>query len=240
MDYSDQDAIIFFQNHIAVAENCWLWTGFFDRKNLPIIRLVSNELYPNGKPKYKEYSARKLSLHLADREFNHQSTITCGNSLCVNPDHLITTVEEKFWSKVIITEGCWNYQGQRDKDDYGKLKIGKKTTQAHRYSYELHFGTIQNTLLIVCHTCDNPPCVNPEHLYLGTHKDNARDRNTRNRAYIANGELCNFAKLREFQIPIIRKLYDNGFTMNEIAIRFEVHPATIRSIVNRINWKHVP
>lgn len=81
--------------------------------------------------------------------------------------------EERFWAKVAVSDGCWEWCGHRDKDGYGTLRVGGTQVRAHRFSYELHHG---HTDLLVRHTCNNPPCVNPAHLLPGTHLENMADR----------------------------------------------------------------
>ena len=87
------------------------------------------------------------------------------------------TTEERFWAKVAKSEGCWEWQGATI-DGYGSFWENKRGIRAHRYSYRLHYGPFDERL-VVRHSCDNPKCVRPEHLRLGTSSDNMRDRTER-------------------------------------------------------------
>lgn len=81
----------------------------------------------------------------------------------------------RFWSKVTKGDGCWEWHGARFKQGYGILTIGGKSLLAHRVSVELSTGKPIPEGMLVCHHCDNPPCVRPDHLFVGTDGDNVRD-----------------------------------------------------------------
>lgn len=140
-----------------------------------------------------------------------------------------------FDSKYVISKkGCWEWTGYCDKDGYPK--IGDKCLGAHRYSYERFKGKIPEGML-VCHSCDNPSCVNPEHLWLGSHNDNAQDKVQKKRQAI--GEKIGNAKLTEYEVKEIRKLSEEGMTQNEIGKKFNISQAVISKIVLKEAWKHV-
>lgn len=96
---------------------------------------------------------------------------------------------EKFWSKVDKSQlspgGCWLWTSYK-KQGYGYFRINNKDIGAHRVSYELIYGPFDKCLF-VCHKCDNPPCVNPDHLWLGTNQDNMEDMYNKNRGYKSHG-----------------------------------------------------
>ncbi len=89
--------------------------------------------------------------------------------------------QKPFWPQVDKSGDCWIWTGRLDQDGYGKYRFQLRAVRAHRWSYEEANGPIPAGL-IICHHCDNPPCVRPSHLYAGTHADNDRDKRTRGRA----------------------------------------------------------
>lgn len=89
-------------------------------------------------------------------------------------------LEDRFWVKVRKSDGCWEWTAASKQGGYGKIAVGRRLMLAHRVSWELANGPIPDGLL-VCHTCDNPPCVRPDHLFLGTQTDNMRDAVRKNR-----------------------------------------------------------
>lgn len=89
-------------------------------------------------------------------------------------------IENRFWTKVDVRDGCWSWRAARNPKGYGVFSCEGRTVSAHRFSYELYNGPIPSGM-VVRHKCDNPPCVNPDHLELGTQADNERDKINRGR-----------------------------------------------------------
>lgn len=148
----------------------------------------------------------------------------------------------RYWKHVQKNaDGCWGWNGRCDKDGYGNLSAwtpdGKETTvRAHRVSYELHFGPIPDGIE-VCHTCDNPPCSKPEHLFLGTHLANVADMVAKARRPDARGERNSQSTLTESDILLIRSRSDEPDA--RLAREFGVGCSTISKIQSRKRWTHV-
>ena len=144
-----------------------------------------------------------------------------------------------FWSNVEITDTCWIWKSSVDHRGYGRFSV-KGWKKSHRLSYEFFYGRIPSGLC-VCHHCDNPLCVNPTHLFTGTHRDNMRDMFAKGRGKVIGlkGEESYQSKLKTKDIIKIRKLRQQGKTYQVIADKFNVSPPTIRDIITSRTWAHV-
>lgn len=149
---------------------------------------------------------------------------------------------KRFWDKVLKVEnGCWEWQAARDKDGYGKFGQNRKDLRAHRVAYKLMVDEIPDGVHVL-HRCDNPPCCNPDHLFLGTNTDNMRDKMAKGRdnSWKVSGENNVDAKLTNYDILAIRLEYAmGGNTQRKIGAAYGVSQSAIYLIVNRKNWKHV-
>jgi hypothetical protein len=137
---------------------------------------------------------------------------------------------------------CWKWSGGYGRRGYGRFQGNDcKLLPAHRFSYYLHHPLnefIENIEFFVCHSCDNPECCNPEHLFLGTHIENMRDRDEKGRGGQPNGEKNGQAKLNENQVKEIREKYTkkNKLTYKQLGKEYGVHPKTIQRIIKHKNW----
>jgi len=160
------------------------------------------------------------------------------------------TLEERFWAKVDKAgdDDCWNWTAFLNWGGYGAILVSGKQKKAHRVSYELHNGTIPKGDgyhgICVLHRCDNRSCVNPKHLFLGTHTDNIRDMHQKGRNVESDkvGEKNTAAKLTEDQARLIKrysKLPKGRFTLKTVASLFGVCQSTVFAIKSNTNWSHL-
>lgn len=169
------------------------------------------------------------------------------------------TITERFWIKVDKTGDCWEWRASRNYRGYGTFSIGygKSPVLAHRRSYEMTYGAIPDGLFVL-HHCDNPPCVRPEHLFLGTNADNMADmmkkgryvprkipsgdaswsRNNLDR--VARGERHAGVKLTNEQVTELRKLREEGKTFAYLSRTFGIGYTQIGRIIRRESWGHIP
>lgn len=135
-----------------------------------------------------------------------------------------SNIRTRFLAKVQKTRKCWIWKSMRRLAGYGYMKINDRRVPAHRVSYEIFVGPIPKGMM-VCHKCDNPPCVNPDHLFLGTGKDNFEDMRKKGR-YVRPKR-----KLAVSDYPLVKDLLEFGFSQDEIAKHFKVSQVTISRAV---------
>jgi hypothetical protein len=148
-------------------------------------------------------------------------------------------IEQKLLRYVVAGNGCWNWIATKDRDGYGLLTHHRgKQIRAHRASYEFHVAKIP-TGLFVCHSCDNPSCVNPEHLFVGTSKENTRDMIDKNRRPVLCGEKHPNAKLTNDQVAQIKQLRSENRLLKDIANQFNISFQTVSSITKGTTWNNI-
>lgn len=162
-----------------------------------------------------------------------------------DPHHSATwyaTPEECFEARTnkIDAEGCWEWTGYKNRGGYGVMRLGEKVGLAHRYAYERFVGAIPDTGNphdnCILHKCDNPACVNPSHLFLGSQADNVVDMHSKGRAAQLVGEQTGNSKLSE---RIVKTIRGSKAPSSVLAEKFGVNSATINRIRSRVTWRHV-
>lgn len=180
--------------------------------------------------------------------------------------HRYIPLKERLWSRVLIGENneCWNWIGKLGTDGYGHLKVNGKLKGAHVASYMLHYGNVQAGMC-VCHKCDNRACVNPNHLFEGTHQDNIRDRFLKGRSAAGDkngsrthpesrprgashhwqvkpwtrptGDRNGRAKLTPEQVAVIKSALEGGAQCASLAKQYGVSWTAIKKIKQGNNWR---
>jgi hypothetical protein len=153
----------------------------------------------------------------------------------------VVALRAKFMARITPDpkSGCWLWTGYSDGNGYGRLRVNHRIYAAHRLSIELHVGPIPqgNGMrdFCACHRCDNPPCVNPAHLYVGSHADNVRDANAKGRAVQPNvaGARNGRCKLDDACVAAIRNTHASGIPTHMLAKWFSINPSHVRRIVAR-------
>lgn len=200
-------------------DGCWLWTGY-TRKGYGRFsfrrKLVSSH-----------YFAWEILNGIARPSDSARLLYQCGNKLCVNPEHMLLyqkTQSERFWEKIKKKKnGCWEWTAVRS-GDYGMFRVDNVMKLAHRVSWQIANGPIPEGMNVL-HRCDNPPCVNPKHLFLGTQSDNMIDCSKK-------GRICH--KLKTEEILQIRKRYDvEKTTQRQLGEEYGVSKGHVRDIIMR-------
>lgn len=152
---------------------------------------------------------------------------------------------KRFWLNVKKSDGCWLWTGYCNKYrfGYGSFWNHGKPGKAHRFSWEIHNGPIPKGMQVL-HDCDNPPCVRPDHLFLGTQLDNLNDMRSKGRGFVppagtAKWELHGNARLTKLQVREIRALAIKAKTHLELAERFGVSRTQISRIIRNERWREL-
>ena len=222
-------------------DECWRWAAGCTSEGAPKVGFRGRAM-----------SARRAVWILLHGDPGDLCVVTsCGDEKCMNPAHLKTSrghwggrrrasLMSSFWSRVSKPngeDGCWEWTGSRKPSGYGGFALRGQWEAAHRASWKIHRGDIPDGLHVL-HRCDNRRCVNPSHLFLGTHEDNMADCVAKGRT--VRGERKPSAKLTEDDVRAIRSAYvpwKNG--VYRLAAEYGVSPGTVTAIVKRRKWAHV-
>lgn len=148
------------------------------------------------------------------------------------------SIVERFWLKVEKrdTDECWSWCGGKSERGYGQLSDGRhRSIRSHRISYEIHKGAIPDRMLVL-HSCDNPSCVNPAHLSLGTQLDNMADKCAKGRLVAPIGERNGQAKITTEQARQIKLSMERS---ENLATMFGISAKMVRNIRTGRSWKHI-
>lgn len=153
-------------------------------------------------------------------------------------------IARRLWAQVEKTDGCWLFRGSLTRAGYGRLnnqhQTGRRTyVLAHRLSYTLTYGEIASSVFI-CHKCDTPACVRPDHLFAGTPADNMQDMKSKGRARPRRGADHPTTRLTENDVREIRAQAAQGANQHVLAAQYGMDQSSISNIVTRKHWKHLP
>ncbi len=135
-------------------------------------------------------------------------------------------------------DACWNWRGATHRGKYGSFYASRESDMVpvHRFSYVAFVGDIPGGFS-VCHHCDNRVCVNPYHLFAGTHAENLADAGRKGR--LPHGENHRRAKMTDDTVRAARQARQNGATARDLALKYGVHQRTMESVLLRTSWKHL-
>ena len=147
---------------------------------------------------------------------------------------------ERFEKHITKTDNCWLWKGAKKGQNYGSFSINGKDYRAHRIAYKLYINDYDQSLNVL-HSCDHTLCVNPDHLFLGTHQENMNDKVNKNRQAKMPGELCPTHKLTEKEVIEIIKNFENKYRgmFSNLSKQYNVSSSTIECIYHKRTWTYL-
>lgn len=188
----------------------------------------------------KYHQAHRLSWTLFRSKLSAEDVVTriCESRSCVSPDHLVLKGSPGWLESqcAVQPNGCWVWRNRCNAGGYGRFIVGGKDYLAHRFSFELFKGEIPKGMGAL-HTCDNPPCVNPEHIYAGAAKQNTCDMLSKGRE--AWGDRAGSGKLSADQVRAAFDMRRNGLLQREIADRLGVTQSSVSRLLSKQSWRRL-
>lgn len=157
-------------------------------------------------------------------------------------DSLPPRIADKIWPEPM--SGCWFSSYALERSGYARVNINGRMTLLHRWMWEFVNGPIppggdHYVSMCVCHRCDNRACVNPDHLFLGTHADNMADKKSKGRCSNLRGDDHPMASLKEVDVLVLRTMYDDGVRREDIARCTGISLSCVKDVIYRRSWRHI-
>lgn len=183
---------------------------------------------------------RQKYLHFMQKERSKKECPIC--KVEHNENCMECSTKCKILNRFTIVDQCWEWQGKINESGYGILNVresGKKIDiLAHRESYKIHKGEIPCGLCVL-HKCDNTACINPEHLWVGTQKENAQDCVKKGRFFNGHARSKASGKIKEEQVVEMRELYKNGISRKELQEKYKLSQSQVSGILTYKFWRHI-
>lgn len=220
------------------TKDCWNWEGNVNASGRPVFTIDIK------KKDFRQVQTIYPQTVLYEVWYNTEKParvmdLSCGNSRCCNPTHMVArTFNVRFWENTDRPDGdggCWLWKGYIRKNGYGSVTIKGKSYHTHVVSYKEYYNEEIPKGMCVLHSCNNPACINPAHLRLGTHQDNMDDMTNADRQ--AKGSKNGNSVLNEDQVRQIKILLKNGATKRSVAEAFGVSFNAIKDLKKGRTWK---
>lgn len=228
------------KTQVDSVTGCWIWSGKLNN-SLPNRPVISFEKKIEDKRVVETFTVHKFLYEEKNGPSCRYIDNMCGNGRCVNPEHHQSrTFEIRFWDNVEKPDGdggCWLWSGPASKNGYGVITVGHQAFAVHRVSWEKHNNEKVPSGLMVCHKCNVKLCINPDHLYIGTHNDNMRDMSNSN---VLKGDKNPKALLSENDVREIKQhIRERRIVYRNLAKMYGVSRQAIQDIASGRTWSWI-